>query len=344
MSCHAKNSINTYSIGFKERSYDESKLSQKTAAHFFTTHHEKITSQPSPEALQQYCAVFDEPFADTSLIPMYQLCELASNTVVVALSGDGGDELFGGYPTYQADRYYRKIRYFPLFLRKFFAHSTRLLPPSFSKLSIDYQLKQFLSGTILSSESAHLHWRKIFNPEHLSFLCHEYIPIDPTTQDLSFFNDVRDCHFLDQAMYVDIKTWLVDDILVKVDRASMAHSLEVRAPFLDHRIVEFAASLPVSYKIAGRNAKRLLRDSQRPYLPKHVFQTSKQGFNFPISKYLLYSLYEMAYDITTSQSMETFFSTHYIKRLWIEHQKRLCDNGHRLFNLLCFGLWLQRYG
>lgn len=343
MSRHANDKINTYSIGFRERSYDESQLSQKTAAHFSTIHYEKTISHLSTETLQQCCAAFDEPFADTSLIPMYLLCELASNNVGVALSGDGSDEIFGGYRTYQADRYYQKIRYFPAFLKKCLSHSVQYLPTSFSKLSIDYQIKQFFNGAMLSPELAHLHWREIFSPANRALLCHDYISINPSMYNVSPFEEIRDCHFLDQAMYVDIKTWLVDDILVKVDRTSMAHSLEVRAPFLDHRIVEFAAQSPVSYKIAGKQGKRILRDSQRHFLPKHVMSNSKKGFNFPISTQLSHSLFEMAYDITTSNQMAVFFSIDYIKRLWIEHQKRLCDNGHRLFNLLCFGLWYNHY-
>src|SRR3989338_630138 len=343
MSRHTNDKVNTYSIGFREHSYDESQLSQKTAAHFSTVHYEKTISHLSTDTLEQCCSVFDEPFADTSLIPMYLLCELASNKVGVALSGDGGDEIFGGYRTYQADRYYQKIQYLPMFFKKCLLRGAHYLPTSFSKLSFDYQAKQFFNGVMLSPESAHLHWRKIFSPSHRALLCHEPISIDPAAHDLSFFDQVRDCHFLDQALYMDVKTWLVDDILTKVDRISMAHSLEVRAPFLDYRIVEFAASLPVHYKIAGTQGKRLLRDSQRRYLPKHVLSHSKQGFNFPISTQLSHSLFEMAYDVTTSSQMATHFSIDYIKRLWIEHQNRLCDNGHRLFNLLCFGLWYQNY-
>lgn len=321
------NNINTFSIGFAEKTYSELENSQKIAAYLGVSHHTQIVSSNITEILPTIINTFDEPFADNSIIPTYFLCEFAKQFVKVSLSGDGGDELFGGYATYQADRYYQLLKYFPRSAKKLLIKSADYLPTSFDKISLDYKIKQFLRGSLLDANEAHLSWRKIFSLNDKKHL----------NSDLNFFNDVQDCHYLDQAMYVDMKTWLADDILVKVDRASMSHSLEVRAPFLDHRLVEFAASLPVRYKIQ----KAVLKASQKRILPSFVINQAKKGFNSPISYWLSGDLFTMAHDITHSQNLSPWFDQKTIETLWFEHQNGVCDNGHRLFNLLCLGLWLK---
>ena len=144
-------------------------------------------------------------------------------------------------------------------------------------------------------------------------------------------------------MYVDMKTWLIDDILVKVDRASMAHSLEVRTPFLDHRLVEFAAKIPVYYKIQRNNGKRILKTTYAKRLPVNLFRQSKKGFNSPISYWLSNELFDLAYAMTTSTYLTQWFNKNMIEKMWIEHKKGVCDNGYRLFNLLCLAFWCQNY-
>jgi asparagine synthase (glutamine-hydrolysing) len=144
-------------------------------------------------------------------------------------------------------------------------------------------------------------------------------------------------------MYVDMKTWLVDDILVKTDRASMANSLEVRAPFLDHRIVEFAASLPVNYKIKGKRGKHILKKSQIPFLPKTTLKRRKEGFNSPIAIWLNNDLHDMAYAMTTNNNLLNWFEKSAIDKLWKQHEKHQQDNSYRLFGLLNLSLWLEAY-
>jgi len=345
MARNDKQQVNTYSIGFKEKTYSELALSQKTATYLGVNHQAKTVTPNITNLLPQLVYAFDEPFADTSLIPTYLLCDFAKKEVKVSLSGDGGDELFGGYITYQADRYWQTMQRLPIKMRKAFLKLSRYLPTTFNKVSLDYKIKQFLRGSLLDANTAHLSWREIFSMEQkkLLFQSGNNALLNHDLNSLRWFQDVADCHYLDQAMYVDMKTWLVDDILLKVDRASMAHSLEVRAPFLDHRLVEFAAKIPVHYKIQHRHGKRILKANYKNQLPSAILRQGKKGFNSPISHWLSNDLFEMAYEVTTSNHLTQWFNKPYIEKMWHEHRKGLYDNGHRLFNLLCLGLWCQSY-
>ena len=333
--------VNTFSIGFHEKTYSELENSQRVANYLSVKHNAQIVSSYIVEKLPSIAQSFDEPFADTSMIPTYFLSEFARQQVKVSLSGDGGDELFGGYITYQADRYHQLLKFLPTTAKKILLNAANYFPSSFNKISLDYKMKQFLRGCLLDAQQAHLSWREIFNAQQKEKLLNNGFDFllrhHPMETDLKWFDNVSDCHYLDQAMYVDMKTWLVDDILVKVDQASMANSLEVRAPFLDHRLVEFAASLPIGYKIK----KRILKYSQKKNLPPSVLNQSKKGFNSPVSHWLKNDLFPMAHDITTSSCLTQWFDKNAIESLWLEHRNGVCDNGHRLFNLLCLGMWLQ---
>lgn len=345
MSEQSSNQIHTFSIGFQHKTYSELRQSQMVANQLAVAHHAKIIGPTILTDMQKIINTFDEPFADTSLIPTYYLCQYAREHITVSLSGDGGDELFGGYETYQADRYHHRMASLPPALKKILLFSSNHLPTSFNKVSLDYKIKKFSRGLMLSSNNAHLSWREHFDDIEKMLLLKgglkELMVKDET--DFNWFQDVPYCHYLDQAMYVDMKTWLVDDILVKVDRASMAHSLEVRAPFLDHRIVEFAASLPIAYKIKGWQGKRVLKSSQENHLPNKIIYQSKKGFNSPVSHWLKNELYLMGREITLSNKLSNWFNLSTIEALWVAHQKGTCDNGYRLFNLMCFGLWCEKY-
>lgn len=338
--------VNTYGIGFKEKSYNELPVSIKTANYLGVSHTANIITADVNQ-LAKIISAYDEPFADTSLIPTYLLCAFAKNAVTVSLSGDGGDELFGGYLTYQADRYHQLMQYIPIQMRRLLYRMSHRYPTSFNKISLDYKIKQFFRGSILDLKRAHLSWREVFSEQQKKLLFqthfHAELDYDPNQALLHFFEDVKGCHFLDQAMYVDMKTWLADDILVKVDRASMANSLEVRAPFLDHRLVEFAARMPVNYKIKRNKGKHILKSSYNDRFPTDVIRRSKKGFNSPISHWLANDFFELAYDMTTSYYLSAWFELTYIKQLWIEHKKGACDHGHRLFNLLCLAHWSKQY-
>jgi asparagine synthase (glutamine-hydrolysing) len=168
------------------------------------------------------------------------------------------------------------------------------------------------------------------------------VQADPFADFQKYRAEVADCHFLDQTLYVDFKTWLVDDILVKVDRATMAHSLEARAPFLDHRLVEFAASLPPEWKLKGLRKKHLLKASQRCRLPRRIVERRKHGFNAPVSDWFSGGLMELARSVTSDGALGEWFDQREIDCLWQDHCGKRADNGLKLFGLTCFGLWLRQ--
>jgi asparagine synthase (glutamine-hydrolysing) len=207
----------------------------------------------------------------------------------VALSGDGGDELLAGYPTYLANVLWSRYRHLPLAMQKTLKTlADHLVRPSYSKVSFDYKLRQFLGASGRDPYQAHFWWRVIFSDAEINQLLHpdlvtaigDYHPYQVFN---SIFHEVSEASFLDQTLYVDIRTWLLDDILVKADRMSMASSVEVRSPFLDHQVVEFAARLPTTFKMVGRQQKIILRQAFAKKLPPDILRRAKRGFNAPTS-------------------------------------------------------------
>jgi len=338
--------MQTFSIGFQEKSYSEIEESKQVARYLKVDHHVKTVTPDLAKNLINIVAKTDEPFADTSVIPTYYLAEFARKSVTVALSGDGGDELFLGYETYGADKLYQTFSALPRFLFKGgYALAQKILPTHFDKVSFDYKVKQFLYGSSHDYRRAHYSWREIFKPKELEKLLKA--PIDPAQSAFAdfnaYFDDVKGCHPLDQASYVDIKTWLVDDILVKVDRASMAHSLETRAPFLDHRLVEFAARLPVSLKLKGQEKKYILKKSQEKYLPHETLYRQKKGLNAPVSIWLNRETKALAKDAMYGGEMQHLTNASVLDKLWQEHENQQVDHGLKLFGLTCLGLWLEQW-
>lgn len=283
----SSSAVTAFSAGFDDASFDETRYASLAAESLKVKHVHFKTRQPGNGALSRLAWFFDEPFADTSLMPTFELNRETRKHVTVALSGDGADEIFAGYPTYQADRYYRLYRRFPSFLqRAILSSAARFLRPSYRKVSFDYKVLQFLKSGGLSPERAHYWWRVIFSDEEKRRImspdlvkeCGGYDPYDAFNR---YYRDVPQAGFLDKTLYVDQKTWLQDDILVKADRMSMANSVEVRSPFLDHRIVEYAAMLPENAKQSGGEQKVALKKAMGALLPDEIVSRKKQGFSAP---------------------------------------------------------------
>lgn len=337
----------TFSIGFPEDSFSELPRARFVAACLGVDHHDQIVDGNTATALKQVVRCADEPFADTSIIPTFFLSRFAATHVTVCLTGDGGDELFGGYETYIADRIHGAFHRLPgPIIDRLSLLTNVLIPSRYDKVSWDYKLKKFLSGARLDQDRAHYHWRTIFSQAEKKELVRaerhaEMLGVDPCLSFLAHAREAAGAHFLDRAMYTDIKTWLVDDILHKVDRASMANSLEARAPFLDHRLVEFAASLPVHLKIQWLQKKYLLKKSQRPFLPSHIIHAKKQGFNAPVSHWLNGALEETAMRVAREGPLLDWLNRDAMAKLWDDHKSGRQDNGLKLFGLLCLGLWLE---
>jgi len=335
----------TFSIGFGEDTYNELPAARAVSRALGVEHHDQVVRVDMAAALPAIVRAADEPFADTSAIPMFYLAMLAREHVTVSLSGDGADEAFAGYDTYTADRLLHATRWAPGWATRALGGAfDAVWPVSFAKVSFDFKARQFLRSHRRGADRAHAAWRTIFTDDDIRTLVR---PEHTAIRDADAFehvrphlDEVRDCHYLDRAQYVDIKTWLTDDILVKVDRVTMAHSLEARAPFLDHRILEFAASLPPDWRLRGLRRKHILKVAQKRHVPAGVIDRPKRGFNAPVSHWLAGPLAELGRAATGRDVLGDWFDTREVERLWDDHRTARRDNGLKLFGLTCLGLWI----
>ncbi len=339
----------SFSAGFREKSYSELDEAGQVATALGVNHRASHVTPDAAALLPRIAYFADEPFADTSMIPMYLLAEFCRRYVTVCLSGDGGDEIFAGYPTYAADRLHHLTGWLPgWFTRSLGRAFDRFWPVSHDKVSFDYKVRQFLEGAAYPPARAHYHWRTIFSDEEKRSLLpepfHRILQADPYPHFLAFDQEIRDSHYLDRGMYVDIKTWLVDDILVKVDRATMAHGLEARAPLLDYRIVEFAASLPVDLKMKAFQTKYVFKQSQRGRVPAFVLKRPKRGFNAPVSHWMAAGLRKQFHDLSLGGKDGPAFNPAYVDRLWNEHEGMVQDHSLKLLALINLQLWCREYG
>jgi asparagine synthase (glutamine-hydrolysing) len=333
---------NSFCAGFKEQDFDESNQAYNIANKIGTKHHSFDIYAPSFQEIIEPMKKCDEPFSDTSMIPTYFLSKYTREHVTVALTGDGGDELFGGYPTYTADIIYKLTSFLP---RAFFRLLEKLivfLPSSHKKVGFDYRIKALIKGLQFSYPKAHQSWRRLFFDDEISKLINgdnlkSGVENFQTISTNNFWKDVKDCHYLDQSMYVDIKTWLIDDILYKVDRMSMAHSLELRAPLLDHRIVEFAASLPVKFKKDIFKSKKLLKYVAKNFYGLNYNSQKKKGFNAPMSRWI--NLHQK--DFSDYLVNCRLFNKEEVERLIDNHINKKQDNSFKISCLTSYAAWME---
>jgi len=336
--------VKTFSIGFAEKNFDERSHARRVADLLGIDHFDRVVTPDIAAVMPRIFYFADEPFADTSVLPTYELAEITREKVVVALSGDGGDELFAGYTTYMADRVHHWTNWLPTALVRPLKALVGWLPPSHGKIGLDYKLRQFLAGHGLDGVAAHAMWRTMFSESEKRVLVQPewrdaVLGCDPIEDFRRYEADVADCHYIDRMMYVDIKTWLADDILVKVDRATMAHSLEARCPLLDYRLAEFAASLPVDYKLKGLRAKHILKFSQRNRLPADILHRPKEGFSAPTNRWLAEPGKGLFSALDSADLAGEFFSRAEVERLCQEHWGHRRDNGFKLMVLLGLHFW-----
>jgi asparagine synthase (glutamine-hydrolysing) len=343
--------LKTFSIGFREGSYDETRFARAMAQRLGTDHHEMIVEPEHAAEVVRLVSYLDEPFGDLSAVPVYFLSGLARRHVKVALSGDGGDELFGGYLTYVADHLARWYRRIPKGLRDgVIRRLVRRLPTSYEKVSLDYKIKRFVEAADQPALESHLGWKQVFNDDERRGLYrreyHETIPNGDVLRPLrDVFESSADYEFLDRMLHLDINTYLVDDILTKVDRMSMAHSLEVRVPFLDHVFVEYAASIPPEQKLRGFNTKVVLKKTYADLLPSEVRGRRKEGFIFPASLWLQQGLHEFAGDLLSPDAVRRtgIFDPTWVQGLLREHREGTRDRARAIWNLLVFMAWHEHY-
>jgi asparagine synthase (glutamine-hydrolysing) len=339
--------LKTFSVSFRGRSFDESSYFREIARNYGTDHHE-FDLNPEVElqsAIEDFAYYSDEPSADAGALPVWFLSRMSRRHVTVALSGEGADELFGGYLTHQADRLVRPFRRLaPAGLRRLMRGALdRYMPVSDDKVSLEYKLKRWLEGSLLDPDEAHFFWNGTFSPEQLA-------QIRPGTNGSGLRKLVDALGMapngvLQRYLTVDQSYYLPDDILYKTDRMSMAHSLEVRPPFLDHRIVEFAATLPRRLKIRGGTQKFVLRELMRGKLPERVLNRKKTGFDIPTHDWFRGVLRGLLMETVTPEAVAAtgIFDGRAIEALIRDHMERRINAGYHLWGLLTLFLWMKRW-
>lgn len=344
--------IKTFSIGFENQSYDESAYA-KLVADFLGTEHfsEILTEAQTLNLLPLIGEKLDEPFADPSVIPTYLLSMFTRKHVTVALGGDGSDELLAGYPTFIADRFIKPVNALSFVTKPMLELAVKLLPPSDKNISLDFKIRQFNKGIGVPADYIHTLWLSSFTPEMKQDLWNKlYYQKLNDPQGLAIldshllpYKNVSD-HFIRNALLY-YKTYLPDDILVKVDRASMLASLEVRSPFLDHKLVGFLNSLPQHYKRKGLSTKRLLKHAMRKKLPDIIIDRPKKGFGIPLSSWLRNELKSLTEELLSPASLDQhqFFNNAYVLKLKEDHFSRRANNRKTLWNLMVFQLWYDNF-
>jgi asparagine synthase (glutamine-hydrolysing) len=337
--------VKTFTIGFGERSFDESEHARRVAAHFGTEHHEDVfTPGVMLDLLPTLVEILDEPFADASILPTYLLSRFTREHVTVALGGDGSDELLAGYPTFTADRVSNVYRMPHSLHDRVILPLADRLPVSTSNFSVDFKLKRFLRGAVLPGVMRHPVWLGSFTPaEQVALLGRR------TTGSLDQWQSAFDAAptetRLERLIYAYAKTYLQDDILVKVDRASMACSLEVRAPFLDVELVEFLGRVPVGLKLRRFDTKHLLKRAMADVLPPGITARRKKGFGIPIAEWFKRELRDALEDELSERRLrdQGIFEPSEVRRLLSEHMAGRRDHRKQLWTLFVFQLWHRRW-
>jgi asparagine synthase (glutamine-hydrolysing) len=334
--------LKTFSIGFEESGYDELSRARLVAERFATDHHELILRPDAVDLLPKLVESFDEPFGDSSALPTYLVSELAAGEVKVALSGEGGDELFGGYYTYVADLLAPRVGR----LATLAAPLAEALPSSDARVGFDYKAKRFARAAGLPPLERHHAWKEIFSADLRNSLLGAAEPgWDPVDLYRERYAETAGAPPLARMQDVDLGIYLVDDLLVKTDRLSMAHSLELRVPFLDRRVAEFALALPTALKVRGFAKKRLLRRALAPLLPKEIVHGRKQGFSIPLAAWLRGPLEPFARDVLSPAALERqgMLDPATVAPLLDRHCRGREDLSRQLWGLMALTLWFDHY-
>jgi len=344
--------VKTFSIGFEEPEYDELKYARQVAERFGTEHHELVVRPDAVAILPKLAWHYDEPFADSSAVPTYYVAQMTRQHVTVALNGDAGDESFGGYDRYVANLLAASFDRWPGagLLRHAIRCGLHLLPQSGTRTSLLYRGRRFLDGLADAPERRYARWLCHFYGDRKAELCTpEFLAaageVDALEILLASYRESDAPDFGDATLGVDAGLYLPDDLLVKVDIASMAHSLEARSPFLDHEFMEFAATIPFELKVRGRVKKYILKRALAGLLPDQILYRPKMGFGVPIDHWLRHELRDMAYDtLLSTQAVDRgYFRPDVVRRMLDEHVQRKASWHYLLWTLLMLELWHRTY-
>ena len=339
--------VHTFSIGFEDPSFDESQHARAVAQHLGTDHHEQTFSiETLVQLLPKAASWLDEPFGDASILPTHLLSRFARNEVKVVLGGDGADELLAGYPTFAAERAAGVFRRLPRSAQTLAGAAARQLPVDHRNFSFDFKLKQFLRGAAEPLPLAHQRWLGSFSGAEIAEILVGGDPIDIEDEHLrraQLLGGPTDPLSRSLALYQD--TYLPEDILTKVDRASMACGLEVRAPFLDAELVDFMQSLPPSFKLGRNRTKRLLKRAASGRLPASILARPKKGFGIPVARWLRGPLAPLLNELLGRERLERqgVFRPDVVARRIAEHQSGQFDHRKPLWTLLIFQLWCDQW-
>jgi len=341
--------VRTFSIGFSEADFDETHYAKMVADHVGTKHERFEVTPDALDIIDRIVDQYDEPFSDSSAVPTWYLCEMTRQHVTVALSGDGGDELFGGYERYRALQLSGQLQsWLPIgWLNQ--SWIMKRLPDSSARRSFLRRVRRFCEALGQPPMERYMNWIQIFGEaSRLDLYQESFIEQLPDRNPITFLADAwkkagkRD--LVSCATAADLQTYMPCDLMTKVDIASMAHSLEARQPMLDYRLVEWAAALPSNLKIRGGRGKRLLMDTYYDLLPKAIWHRSKMGFGVPIAKWFRTSLRDRTYDALLGQDARclVYFRREAVQNLIDEHMHGGVNQAYRLWNLLCLELWLRK--
>ncbi len=343
MARHSALPVKTFSIGFDHADHDETSYAQLVAAHHGTENTKLVVTPKYADQLERILLNFDEPFADSSALPTYLVAELTRQHVTVALSGDGGDELFGGYPTYSMMlRVAKMVDRVPSAIRAHLAQLSGLF-------AVGSILQRRLKLIGMTENERFVRLVSLTKPEEKASLYATGTKKaigdpDAMTRNRVLRMDREGTDYVNRMQFADFISYLADDILVKVDRTSMLVSLETRAPFLDHRLVEFAFSLPGNWKVSRTRSKIILKDALAARLPDAVLTRGKMGFSVPLRQWLAGDLFEFCRERILTAEMKRVFEERTVTRWLLEHRQSVRDHSPKLWLLLCFSLWMARHG
>lgn len=344
--------VKTFSIGFEEDSFDESEYARQVAEHIGSEHYEdRLSVNTARKLISEIGGWLDEPMSDGSMIPTFLLSRFVREHVTVALGGDGGDEIFAGYPTYYGHKMARVYDAIPGFVKSgVIKPIVNNLATSTDNLSFDYKAKRFVSSADYDLVKRHHSWFGSFSGDQKEQLLTDNVQY--VTKDIDVYQRAKamlsECdatNRIEQMQFLDMNFYLAEDILTKVDRASMAVSLEVRAPFLDHRVAEFAASLPADYKLKGSSTKYILKKAVADILPADIINRKKKGFGMPVAEWLKGTLNPLMRDMLSPSRIiiQDLFNYDYIQQLMRQHEQGIANHYKQLWTLLVFELWYENF-
>jgi asparagine synthase (glutamine-hydrolysing) len=339
--------LKTFSISFRGRSFDETDYIQQVANHY-KTEHEQLDLNPETDlegAIEEFAYYSDEPSADAGALPVWFLSRLSKTRTTVSLSGEGADEIFAGYLTHRANQLAGPMRLVPRGALRLGLKALRHWPISDEKIGFDYKATRFLEGSLMPAERAHVHWNGTFSDSEKYGLLEQRTPGTLHRMLRELRSLIRTSDDLSPYLWFDQKYFLPDDILTKTDRMSMAHSLEVRPPFLDHRIVEFSASLPSSLKICGSRQKVLLKELMKGKLPAAILNRKKIGFDIPAHDWLRGPLRSLLVDTLAAGASDYngLFRPAAVNSYLQHHLERRANLGYHLWGLMVLFLWMKKW-